>query len=726
MGRCAQTRSGPIETSRARWKPIVILLTLATLMRCQGPSTGTGTSQGALSANLSSLSFASVQVGNSRTLSEALTNTGRSDVTISQDAISGAGFSVSGFSPPITLTPGQTYTFSVIFTPQSARSVSGSISFVSNASNSNLIIPLSGTGTAAGQLAVSPTSLNFGSVVTGKGFSLSASLSATGSSVIVNSANVSTSGFTLSGLSFPIAIAAGQSPSFLVTFTPESSGVANATLSFASNAINSPTVVALTGTGTIPLRTDVSFQGYPSPIPCPSSAGCAGGGALTGAGYYFMPSDFYTPMLRITDAGTYTSNSSRSFATDCGGSAEANLFDVTNTRFYVCDGGAAVHIFSLNTSTSPPQAAELYGTYSLANCGGGGGAGNAYFSFTQPTLLYSAAWNASNDPVICSYNVNSTSTGPTVANSGVSQIVDLATCVPALAGIGTSTYLGDMSVSGDDQTFAAYPSASNGQGSGTYVVIWNRTLGCRVWNTATGIVSGSYGSSPTGSVSIPDEFTVHNVRLSKSGTYVKIGIQNCTNNNCNSGLNQLYIWQINSLTVLPISTAAPEYGGGHQAIGYNYWVNGSGSPVSQNQRFAIRPANGTTPSFIPALYPSGSNPTDGHFSWNNDNSGDTLPFFAAFSDGANFAPTQAWNDEIDGFMPDGSVTWRFAHTYASNQSQNFSAQYAIGNVSQDGKFYLWTTDWDGMLGNIDGVTSTCTIGTNCRADVFMAILPIIQ
>jgi hypothetical protein len=471
-------------------------------------------------------------------------------------------------------------------------------------------------------------------------------------------------------------------------------------------------------------RTDVNFQGYPTPIPCPSSAGCVGGGALTGAGYYFTPSDFNTPLLRITDVNTYTSNSSRSFATDCGGSAEANLFDVTNTRFYVCDGGTGVHIFGLDTSVNPPKATLLYGTYTLASCGGDGSTGNAFFSFTQPKLIYAAAWNQRKDPVICSYDVSSTSSGPTLANGKIKQVVDLADCVPSLAGVGTSTYLGEVSASGDDQTVAAYPSATNGQGSGTYVVIVNRKLGCRVWNTATGFVSGAYGGAPLGSVGIADRFTVHNVRLSKAGTYAKVTIQNCVNNNCNSGLNQTYIWQINSLTVLPISIASPEYGGGHQAIGYNEWINNGGTPNSPNQPFDIRSVSSTVPSFVPTLYPSGSNPMDGHWSWNNDNSGDTVPFFGTFSNGTSFAPSQAWNDEIVALAPDGSVSWRFAHTYASNQSQSFSARYAIGNVSQDGSFYLWSTDWDGMLGNTNGVSAACTIGTSCRADVFMAVLPV--
>jgi hypothetical protein len=469
-------------------------------------------------------------------------------------------------------------------------------------------------------------------------------------------------------------------------------------------------------------RTDVNPQAYPNPIPCPSSGGCAGGGALSGAGYYFTPSDFNTPILRVTDVHTYTSNSSKSFATDCGGSAEANLFDVTNTRFYICDGGAGVHVFSLDASITPPKTTLLYGSYVLDGCGGDGSAGNAFFSFKKPMFLYAAAWNQRKDPVICSYDVSETSSGPRLANGRIKQVVDLAECVPALAGVGTATYLGELTVSGDDQTFVAYPSSTNGQGSGIYVIVWNRSLGCRVWNTSTGAITGAYGGAPTGVISIPDRFTVHNVRLSKSGTYAKVTIQNCTNNQCSTS--GVYTWQVAALTVLTIPIAGPYYGGGHQAIGYNYWVNNGGSPNSANQPFDIRPASGNMPTFIPALYPSGGNPSDGHWSWNNDNFSDTAPFLGTFSNGTTFPPSQAWNDEIVAFAPDGSASWRFAHTYASNQSQFFSAQYAIGNVSQDGSLYLWSTDWDGMLGNINGMTAACVIGMNCRADVFLAVLPV--
>ena len=77
---------------------------------------------------------------------------------------------------------------------------------VSDASDSNLTITLAGTASAPGQLAVSPATLNFGNVTVGQSKSLTASLTATGSSITVSSANMSTSEFTISGLNLPLTL----------------------------------------------------------------------------------------------------------------------------------------------------------------------------------------------------------------------------------------------------------------------------------------------------------------------------------------------------------------------------------------------------------------------------------------------------------------------------------------------------------------------------------------
>jgi hypothetical protein len=105
---------------------------------------------------------------------------------------------------------------------------------------------------SAGSLGVSPLSLDFGSVPIGNNQSLPVALTNvgnSGSAVTVFSVNVSNADFTVSGLSFPVTIAAGQGAQFAVTFTPRSTGLTSGTASFVSDASNSPTFSGVSGTG---------------------------------------------------------------------------------------------------------------------------------------------------------------------------------------------------------------------------------------------------------------------------------------------------------------------------------------------------------------------------------------------------------------------------------------------------------------------------------------------
>ena len=247
------------------------------------PLSGTGVAQGALAANPTSLAFGSVQVGTSTSSSETLTNTGGSSVTITQASSSAAAFSISGLSLPLTLTANQSVTFTATFTPTSAGAASGSLAVASNASNSSLNIALSGTGTAAGQLAVSPTSLSFGNVVVGSNSSLNGSLNASGASVTVSSASLNNSEFVLSGISLPATLTAGQSAPFTVTFTPQTSGATSASLSFSSNASNSPAVQSMTGTGTAATQhtVDLTWNASTSAVGYNIYRGTVSGGPYT-------------------------------------------------------------------------------------------------------------------------------------------------------------------------------------------------------------------------------------------------------------------------------------------------------------------------------------------------------------------------------------------------------------------------------------------------------------
>src|SRR5262249_48497457 len=215
------------------------------------PLSGTGATSGQLSANPTSLSFGSVQTGTKKTVSETLTNSSSRAVTISKVAASGAGFSFSGINTPVTLNPNHSFTFNVAFGPTSRGAASGTLSITSNAANSSLSVPLTGSGSTVtpGQLAVSPATLNFGNVTVGSTLKQSATLPASGGSVNVTSAGITGTGFSVSGISFPVTIASGQRASFNVTFAPQASGSSSATLAFFSNASNGSVSEALEGPG---------------------------------------------------------------------------------------------------------------------------------------------------------------------------------------------------------------------------------------------------------------------------------------------------------------------------------------------------------------------------------------------------------------------------------------------------------------------------------------------
>jgi len=101
-----------------------------------------------LGTSPASLPFGNVGDGTSSVLTTTLTNNGNSNITISNVAVTGAGFSASGVSNGTVLTPGQSATLSVTFAPTAAGAVSGAgVTITSNATNSPTTVTLSGTGT---------------------------------------------------------------------------------------------------------------------------------------------------------------------------------------------------------------------------------------------------------------------------------------------------------------------------------------------------------------------------------------------------------------------------------------------------------------------------------------------------------------------------------------------------------------------------------------------------
>ena len=229
------------------------------------PLSGTGSQVLQLTPSTTSLSFGNQALNASATQSVTLTNTGNAAVSISQVNVAGSGFTLNGSAPLVTLSAGQAASFSVMFTPTTAGSATGSASVVSTAANSPLSISLSGVGVQP-QISVVPGSVSFGTVTVGQTSSQTITLTNPGSANLnITQVGGPGTGFGFTGLAMPLTLAPGKSTAFTVNFTPTSGTSSAGSLMLVSNAPTSPTAIPLSGTGSAqvlqltPSTTSLSF-----------------------------------------------------------------------------------------------------------------------------------------------------------------------------------------------------------------------------------------------------------------------------------------------------------------------------------------------------------------------------------------------------------------------------------------------------------------------------------
>jgi hypothetical protein len=157
------------------------------------PLTGTGTTTaaGQLSVAPAPLNFGDVAVGTTATQPITLTASGAT-VTVSSASSSSSLFVLEGMSFPLTIPAGQQLSFNVAFTPQNSGTDAGSLSFTSNASNSQATESLSGIGT----IATYNVSLYWNSSAGVTGYNVYRSASANGSYAKINSSLDGTTAYT--------------------------------------------------------------------------------------------------------------------------------------------------------------------------------------------------------------------------------------------------------------------------------------------------------------------------------------------------------------------------------------------------------------------------------------------------------------------------------------------------------------------------------------------------
>jgi hypothetical protein len=442
-------------------------------------------------------------------------------------------------------------------------------------------------------------------------------------------------------------------------------------------------------------RTDMNIAQVPSKPP--------NVGNLIGANTIVTDPDFGNRIVRITDAhtNTYSIFKNRSYMSDDSGSADENLWNLDSTLLIVQDTGSQGYPFTFNPSTM--QAARMYISSFPATNGLKLQTGGGVWSHVNSNVLYTPSGTK-----VSKYDFTDRINPPSPQT--VYDFTSSPNCLPA--GF-TETWRTTGGLSADDTIIGMGYSNKGGQGTGVYAVAYKAGSGCSMLNTQTGQVNGDWGEK--GTINIPDRWRVHNVKISKDGNWLVVAPTGCLVSIC---LHGPYFWQIGTTNVYDCGQ-----GGlcdGHWTEGYTHWINNNGTPYA-NQVMRVFPEPSSARN-ITHVFPEGlTGNLDQHQSWNNVDPGDTLPFGSS-----TWSPTLPfpgpWYNEIIAVASDNSgTTWRFAHSFITTKSQDFSTQYAIGSISQDGKFFVFSSDWMGKLGSVSGA-ATCTIGTDCRGDVFVVEL----
>lgn len=208
---------------------------------------------GVLSAGSPSVSFGSMAVGTTGTQSVTLTNTGTAAVNISQAVITGAAFTIVG-NPSTSVGIGQSATYQMQFAPTAEGAATGSLAVTSDASDSPVTVPLTGTGLQA-EISANPSGVAFTSVIVGNSDTQPITLRNTGNATLTFSAvNTTGSGFSSSGVTTSTTIAAGGTATLDAIFTPATATSTTGAITLTTNGAPSSLTINLSGTGVAATR----------------------------------------------------------------------------------------------------------------------------------------------------------------------------------------------------------------------------------------------------------------------------------------------------------------------------------------------------------------------------------------------------------------------------------------------------------------------------------------
>ena len=417
--------------------------------------------------------------------------------------------------------------------------------------------------------------------------------------------------------------------------------------------------------------------------------------SLGAAGTSIVDPTFGTRILRVTDANSYSTPSS-DFSGPSGGME--NNWNADSTKFWVtgAEGIILAYAFDAVHFTATPLMDPAHAGQPLQIA-----MGEPWFSMQDPNLLYGVGADGAS---FGQYNF---------ASNTYTTLFEFSTAVPGYP-TGPNQYTSLVSVDATDTYFcAAFGSV---QQAYPYLIVWNRVTGQYTLLDPVHSTVQPYGSSTPQPLSLTLNIGLHQTYIDRTGRYVDLTHGNTYGTNTTY---QDYIWDTQTGLVKGLGVAWS----GHNAMGFGNFVNQSGSlTIAQDGlAFSLRtldPTGMDNPTQVsPQLPAPYSYEGDTHPSWSNAQPGANVPFVTSVvRDSDSTFPLRPWQNEIIAVATDGSQkVWRFAHHRSFLNGSTFSYADPRGNVSQDGKYFLFTSNWENTLG-MNPATNTP------RLDVFIVEL----
>ena len=223
------------------------------------PGSDNGVSVGTepdIAVSPTAIDFGQITLGANAATTVTIHNNGSADLNVSAISDPGGAFAIANF-PTLTaiISPGNTATFDVTFSPAAIGATAASVNISSDDPDSPIIeIQLTGEGVAAPipDIAVSPLAIDFGQITLGANAATTVTIHNNGSADLTVSAISDPGGaFALTNLpTLTAIISPGNTATFDVTFSPAAIGATAASVNISSDDPDSPIVeIQLTGEG---------------------------------------------------------------------------------------------------------------------------------------------------------------------------------------------------------------------------------------------------------------------------------------------------------------------------------------------------------------------------------------------------------------------------------------------------------------------------------------------